>query len=525
MRKPRKPEPVRYADLREVVLRAAERFGGTRFFLCADSAMPHVTGAELKAYCARFAPWAERRGLAGRHIALLGQNGAAWLSAYFAVLSGGGVVVPLHLGSKTEELMHCLRRSESEVLVYDAACEPDVEPLRSALPELELLELHAFLAELRAETETRLPPLAPDATAALYFTSGTTAMSRCVALTHRNMGSHCSAAMAQLPLSPADTGLSVLPCSHTFEIMTNIVGVLHCGGTMYINENLTTVKANLKKCQPTILVVVPLVLQTLHKEILRTAKRQGRLELLQKGLRINAFAQRFGLDLSRRLFPEVFDVLGGKLRYFLCGGAALDDALIEFFRRLGITVLQGYGITECSPIVAANVPGANRFGSIGRTFPCCETALIDGEICVRGESVSPGYYNDPEANAEAYRGGWFHTGDLGRIDRDGYLYFLGRRKNLIVLPNGENVSPELLEERLYRIDGVTDAVVYEKNGKITAEIYPDVSVLPDREAVWREIDRVNRTLKPHEQIGALTLRSEPFEKTATQKIKRSRPKE
>ena len=251
MKKCRKPEPVRYADLREVVLRAAERFGDTRFFLCADSAMPHVTGAELKTFCARFAPWAERRGLAGRHIALLGQNGAAWLSAFFAVISGGGVVVPLHLGSKTEELTHCLRSSESAVLVFDAACAPDVEPLRTALPELELLELHDFLDELRKETETRYPTLVPDAPAALYFTSGTTAMSRCVVLTHRNMGSHCTTAMAQLPLSQADTGLSVLPCSHTFEIMTNIVGALHCGGTLYINQSLRTVKSNLKKHQPT----------------------------------------------------------------------------------------------------------------------------------------------------------------------------------------------------------------------------------------------------------------------------------
>ena len=525
MKQRARPPQAHYADLREVVLHAAAHYPEQPFFFCADSAMPHVTGSELKSLCARFCPWAERSGLAGRHIALLGVNSAAWLSAFFAVISGGGVIVPLHLGSKAEELASCLRRSDSAVLLYDAACEQDVAPLRDVLPELELIELHAFLDALRAEPEMRFPALEPDAAAALYFTSGTTALSRCVLLTHRNMGSHCSAAMSQLPLSPADTGLSVLPLSHTFEIMTNIVGVLHCGGEMYINESLLTVKSNLKKYEPTILVVVPLVLQMLHKEIVRTAKRQGRLELLQKGLRINGAAQRLGLDFSRRLFPEVYDVLGGKLRYFLCGGAALDPELITFFQRLGITVLQGYGITECCPIVAANVPGANRPGSVGRTFPCCETAILDGEICVRGDSVSPGYYNDAEANAEAYRGGWFHTGDLGRIDKKGYLYFLGRRKNLIVLSNGENVSPELLEEKLYRVEGITDAVVYEKNGKITAEVYPDTDILPDRDAVWREIDRVNRTLKPHEQIGALTLRSEPFEKTATQKIKRNRPKE
>ena len=520
MKRIRKPDPVHYADLREVVFHAAERFPETKFFLSGDKAMPHVTGRELKALCGAFGAWSARQGLEGSHIAILGPNGAAWLSCFFAVLSGGCVVVPMHLGTKPEELKSCLVRSDAELLLYDASCAGDAQALHDELPELRMMEYHAFLAELSAEPEQVFPALHPDDPAALYFTSGTTARSRCVILTHRNMGSHSSAAMSQLPLSPDDTGLSVLPPSHTFELMTNIVGALHCGGTLYINESLLTVKENLRKYEPTILVVVPLVLQVLYKEIRKTAKKQGKLELLERGLRLNGALQRVGIDLSHRLFSDVYDVVGHNLRYFLCGGAALDPALIDFFRCLGITVLQGYGITECTPIVAANVPHANRFGSIGKTFPCCETKLIDGEICVRGDSVSPGYYRDEKANAEAYRDGWFHTGDLGRQDKAGYLYFTGRKKNLIVLSNGENVSPERLEEKLYRIDGVLDAVVYDANGKITAEVYADDKALPDRDAVWAEIDRVNRTLAPHEQIGALVLRTEPFEKTVTQKIKR-----
>ncbi len=520
MKRIQPPEQVHYANLREVVLHAGAQFPEGKFFFSSDPAMPFVTGAELKAFCGRFTVWAREQKLTGAHIAILGPNGAAWLSCYFAVLSGGCVAVPLHLGTKAEELINCVRRSDSSVLLYDQSCEAEAAALKSAIPTLQTMEFHGLLKTLSEMTEEDWPKLDPDAPAALYFTSGTTAQSRCVLLTHRNMGSHCSAAMSQLPLSPEDSGLSVLPPSHTFEIMTNIVGVLHCGGKMYINESLLTVKSNLKKYEPSILVVVPLVLQTIHREILKTAKKAGKLELLQKGLKINRFFLRFGIDLSHRLFGDVYDVVGHNLRYFLCGGAALDPELVEFYRCLGITVIQGYGITECSPIVAANVPHANRFGSIGRTFPCCETKIIDGEICVRGDSVSPGYYNDPEGNREAYRDGWFHTGDLGRVDKDGYLWFLGRKKNLIVLSNGENVSPEMLEEKLYRVEGVQDALVYEKNGKITAEVYTDRAILPDRDAVYREIDKINQTLKPHEHIGALVLRSEPFEKTATQKIKR-----
>lgn len=520
MNRIRPPEPVSYADLRAIVQRAAERFPDTRFYLSADTDMPFVSGRTLCALCGAFGAWLQKRGQTGAHIAILGPNGAAWLTCFFSVICGGGVAVPLHLGTKHGELQNCIERSDSVILLYDKSCLAEANALHEALPALEILELHELITQLRAEPGCFFPVLEPDAPAALYFTSGTTARSRCVILTHRNLGSQCSATMSQLPLSAEDSGLSVLPPSHTFELVTNLVGALHCGGTMYINESLLTVKDNLRRLQPSILVCVPLVLQVLYKEIRRTAKKEGRLEALERGLKLNGFLQRFGFDLSRLLFRDVYEVVEHNLRYFLCGGAALDPALIDFFRRLGVTVLQGYGITECSPIVAANVPHANRFGSIGKTFPSCKTAIIDGEICVRGDSVSPGYYNDPAADAEAYRDGWFHTGDLGRVDDDGFLYFVGRRKNLIVLSNGENVSPERLEEQLYRIDGVIDAVVREENGKITAEIYADPAMLPDRAAVWKAIDRVNRHLAPHEQIGALTMRGTPFEKTVTQKIKR-----
>ena len=324
MKRGKKRAPALYRDLREVVFHAAEHFPETRFFLSTDPAMPYVTGRTLKARCGQFGAWIAHRNQVGAHIAILGPNGAAWLTAYFAVLSSGCVAVPLHLGTKAEELKGCVQRSDSVMLLYDESCAAEAETLRAAIPTLETYEYHALLDTLSSVKETAFLPLGQEDPAALYFTSGTTAQSRCVILTHRNMGSHCTAAMNALPLSPKDAGLSVLPPSHTFEIMTNIVGALHCGGTLYINENLLTVKANMKKYEPTILVVVPLVLQMVHKEILKTAKRQGKLELLQKGMRLNRALQRFGIDISRRLFGDVYAVLGGNLRYFLCGGAALD---------------------------------------------------------------------------------------------------------------------------------------------------------------------------------------------------------
>ena len=510
---------LRYADMRALAAHAASRWPDTRFFLCADEALPFVTGAELYALCRRAAGVLEGFGGA-RHFALLGPSSTVWLAAYFAVLSAGRVVVPLHDALQREELEAALRQADCDVLLYDARRAQTAEALASAISGLRTMELHAFLDALRRAERDDLPALEPDAVAAMYFTSGTTGKPRCVMLTHRNMGSQVSAVTEAIPLTERDVGLSLLPLSHTFEMMTYVAGALHCGGTLYLNESVRTVKKNLREKRPTILVTVPLLLQSLRKEILNTARRQGREAALRRSLRLSAALRRIGLDRSSRLFGELHALLGGRLRTVICGGAALDAELLRFFDALGIEVLQGYGITECSPVVSVNRPGENVIGSVGRCLSCCELMLDGREICVRGENVSPGYYKDPEATAESFRGGWFHTGDLGRLDRRGNLFFEGRIKTMIILPNGENVSPEELEEKLYQAEGILDAVVYEKDGRITAELFPDRTLLPDRDAAWALVSRINRTLAPYKRIGEIVLRDTEFEKTATRKIKR-----
>ncbi len=434
--------------------------------------MPYVRGSELFGFCKKAATALE--GFAAeRHIALLGPSSAAWLAAFFAVLSAGRVIVPLHDGLQLQELEDCLRLADCGLLLYDERRGETAALLAQAIPGLVLLELHEFVERLREEKRESLPKLEPNAVAAMYFTSGTTGRPRCVLLTHRNMGSQISAIAEVIPLSKTDVGLSLLPLSHTFEMMTHVAGALHCGGTLYLNQSVRTVKKNLREKQPTILVTVPLILQTLHKEILNTAKKQGRLEQLQKALRLSGSLRKIGLDMSGRFFGEVTALLGGRLHTIICGGAALDPELIRFFQALGIEVLQGYGITECSPVVSVNRPGKNVVGSVGRPLPCCEVKLDGREICVRGDSVSPGYYKDAQATSESFRDGWFHTGDLGRLDRKGNLFFEGRIKNLIILANGENVSPEELEEKLYQTEGILDAAVYENDGRITAELFVD----------------------------------------------------
>ena len=508
-----------YTDMRCLAEHAARCFPDRKFFLCADEEMPYVRGSELYGLCKKAAAVLDAIPV-GRHIALLGPSSTAWLAAYFAVLSAGRVIVPLHDGMQQQELEDCLRLADCGVLLYDGRRGETAAALARAVSGLRLMELHAFIEKLREETREALPELKADSVAAMYFTSGTTGKSRCVMLTHRNMGAQISAVTEVLPLSETDVGLSLFPLSHTFEMMTHVAGALHCGGTLYLNESVRTVKKNLREKRPTILVAVPLILQTLRKEILNTAKKQGRLKQLHKAVRLSGALQKIGLDMSGRLFGEVTALLGGRLHTIICGGAALDPELIRFFRALGIEVLQGYGITECSPVVSVNRPGKNVVGSVGQPLPCCEVKIDGREICVRGDSVSPGYYRDAQATSESFRDGWFHTGDLGRLDRKGNLFFEGRVKNLIILANGENVSPEELEEKLYQTEGILDAAVYEKDGRITAELFVDRAMIPDLSAAWRVVSPINRSLASFKQVGEIVLRETEFEKTATRKIKR-----
>ena len=511
--------PLTYPDMRRLAEHAASCFPDREFFLCADEEMSYVRGFELYGFCKKAAAALDKIAAEG-HVALLGPGSAAWLAAYFAVLSAGRVIVPLHDGMQLQELEDCLRLADCGLLLYDERRGETAALLAQAIPGLALMELHEFVERLREEKRESLPKLEPDSTAAMYFTSGTTGKPRCAMLTHRNMGSEISAITEVLSLSENDVGLSLLPLSHTFEMMTHVAGALHCGGTLYLNESVQTVKKNLREKRPTILVAVPLILQTLHKEIVNTARKQGRLDALEKAIRLSGALQKIGLDMSGRLFGEVTALLGGQLHTIICGGAALDPELIRFFRALGIEVLQGYGITECSPVVSVNRPGKNVVGSVGRPLPCCEVKIEGREICVRGENVSPGYYKDAQATAESFRDGWFHTGDLGRLDRKGNLFFEGRIKNLIILANGENVSPEELEEKLYQAEGILDAAVYEKDGRITTELFVDRALIPDLSAAWRIVSPINRSLASFKQIGEIVLRETEFEKTATRKIKR-----
>ena len=272
---------------------------------------------------------------------------------------------------------------------------------------------------------------------------------------------------------------------------------------------------------------VPLAVETIYKKIWFTAKKSGREEMLKKGLKISNFLLKLGIDKRRKIFSEILNNLGGNLEMIVCGGAYLDEQYEKGMEAFGIKIINGYGITECSPAVTCNRLDAYKVGSVGIPLPCNEIKIKDpdedgiGEICVKGKNVMVGYYNDPEATAEVFDGDWFLTGDYGYIDEDGFLFFKGRKKNLIILSNGKNVSPEEIEDKLSTIDYVKEVVVYEEKGYITAEFFLDTVETPDAKGrIKADVNEINRKMPSYKQVTRIKTRDNEFPKTTTLKILR-----
>ena len=345
-----------------------------------------------------------------------------------------------------------------------------------------------------------------------------------VMLSHGNISSDV---VAICRCVSGDNAQLLLPLHHTFSWATSMLAAFAYIKDVHISGDLRRIVKDFRRNHPQNVAAVPMMAEMLHKGIWNAAKDEGSEKKLRRGLVLSRMLMRLGIDERRKLFRQVHDNFGGRLELLFCGGAALDTHIEKELSDLGIKVLVGYGITECSPIVSANRNHDHRIGSVGKPLPCNRVRIDEpdkrgiGEILVAGTNVMMGYYKDPEATAEAFDGEWFRTGDYGRIDRDGFLYITGRKKNLIILANGENISPEELEMKLGRIEYVNDAVVYDEDGKITAEFYLNEESFPDaRGRLDSDVKQFNRSMPKSKNIAKIRVRDVPFEKTTTMKIKR-----
>ncbi len=476
------------------------------------------------------------RSLSEAHICVVGENSYEWVVVFFAVIMGGGVIVPLDRELPAPKLKELIDFSDAKAIFFSNTYTAAMADIKNELTDVgyfcmqgetgslpELLEAgKALLEDGASSCLNKAADI--EKLAAIYFTSGTSGEQKGVMLCQRNMVASFDGACKHVHFTDDDVVLSVLPLHHCYESNCGILALLHSGCVICFNENLKVFLSNLKLFRPTGMSLVPLIADTLFRQIMDAAQRNGKLRKLQTGMKISDLLQKLNIDVTEKLFGEVYEALGGRYRKSFVGGAPMNPVVTKAFRQLGITMLQGYGITECSPLVSVNRENFYKDDSVGPVLPICRVKIKDGEVLVKGDNVMLGYYKNEQATKEAMDEGWFKTGDLGYIDMDGFLYITGRKKNLIILESGENVSPEELEGYVVNLPLVSEVVVYEDENKIMAEIFPDADYARENEIadieaeLMAQITDINKGLPRYKHIHGLRLRDSEFEKTTSKKI-------
>lgn len=496
--------------LRDIIRHGAENYGEqTAFRYKVKKEIVDKSYLDLNRDSMSVSRMVEAMGMKEKHIALIGSTTYQWIVSYFGIVGSGSVAVPIDAQLPAEAVCELLNRADVEMLIFDeirgdvaaAAAEkcPGVTQfvsMQAPEPVKGIQSLSTLMALHQGEYGTGLEA---DKLCTILFTSGTTGKSKGVMLSHRNLVDN--AVCLDMKIPAGTVSMTLLPINHVYCLTMDIIKGLHIGMIICINDSIMHVQRNMKLFKPEIVLLVPLVIESIYGKL----KDAGSL-------------------IPKKMVAKA--AFGGNLRIICSGGAYLDPDYIDKFREYGITILQGYGMTECSPVISTNLEWENKTGSVGKLLPNCEAKVVDEEIWVRGTSVMQGYYKMPEETAQTLEDGWLKTGDLGYVDEDRFVYITGRRKNLIILANGENVSPEELENELSRSQLVKEILVREKDKIIEAEIFPDYEFakkkhIKDMEARLQElVDTFNKDMPVYKRIYSLIVRETEFEKTPSKKIKR-----
>jgi long-chain acyl-CoA synthetase len=494
-------------------------------------------------------------GCRDKHVALIGESSYEWICTYFSLMSIGAVVVPIDINLTIDEIAGTLNTAECEFLFYSMAIDSKIQELQEKVP---CLKAFVCMGETKAENVFKLSDITgrgglrykngdnsyydykidSERLATIVFTSGTTGKGKGVMLSQKNIVTDMTQGMYNFAISPKT--MNVLPPHHTFGSTVNFVGHYSQGSEIYISSGLKYVANEMKEQQPTHLVLVPLFVENMYKKMWAGAEKKGQVKTLKRIIKLSNFLRKLGIDLRRKLFKSILDSFGGKLEMIICGGASLNQDIIDTFDAIGITILNGYGITECAPLISCNRNKYQKKGSVGIPIIGEQVKIKnpdengEGEICVKGPNVMLGYYKDPKATAEVFdQEGYFKTGDYGKLDEEGWIYITGRMKNLIILSNGKNVYPEEIETEISRIYGVSEVIVYAGESKaqkskevIVAEVFPDFEALKSKgiedinHYFNEEIKKVNNRMVSHKAVKMVKIRQEEFEKNTSKKILR-----
>lgn len=489
------------------------------------------------------------RGLLGKRVIVTGENCYAWALAYMTVICGLGVVIPVDKEIPPEEIANIANVSEADAVIYSAKYEDKIKKIEKPLDFICFDELSGLCAagreKINAGDRTYLDlEIDKNEMASLIFTSGTTGVSKGVMLSHHNISFNLTEMCQMIYIGPEDTFISVLPLHHAYECTCGFLCQIYRGSTIAYCEGLRYIMKNMKEVHPTMILCVPLLIETMYHKIWANIRKNGMEKMVKKALAASNASRKIGIDLRKKLFSEIHETFGGKLRMMIAGGAAVDPDILKGLRDFGILAVQGYGLTECAPLAAVNRDKFYCDSSAGLATPNATLEIVDaaedgtGDIRFKGENIMLGYYKAPELTAEVIVDGWLYTGDLGFIDKDGFLHITGRRKNVIVTANGKNIFPEELETYLSRNPYVLESVVVgvpDETGRdydIVAMILPDRERLdeenPDgyseelvREKLTEAVKQANSMVQQYKRIKKFLVRSEEFPKNTSKKIKRA----
>ena len=498
-------------------------------------------------------------GLKNKRIAVIGENRYEWELAYLSVVCGTGIVVPLDKSLPANELEELVERSEVEAIFYSKKYEETVEKIKYSeknklkhlismdtdihkegiYSEKELIEKGKEFVEAgdRRFIDAKINP---EEMSIMLFTSGTTSKSKVVALSHHNMVSNVMDFASVLDVDSSDRILSFLPLHHVFECTVGMLYSLYIGAERSFCEGIRHIVQNLNEYNITFASFVPAIYESMHKTILKNLEKEGKLEAVRKLMEANKDKT---MAEKKEIFNDIHNVFGGQIKLFVSGAAALEKEVEEDFRAWGINLCQGYGLTETSPVIGVETNENFRVGSIGKALPHVQAKIEDandegmGELVVKGPNVMLGYYNDEEATKEVLEDGWFRTGDLAKIDEDGYIFICGRKKSVIVLKNGKNIFPEEMEALVNKIEGVKESFIFGKQQsddkddiKINVKIVFDREIMQEAykvttdEEIYKvlaeKVKEVNQIMPKYKAIRGILISEEPLLKTTTSKIKR-----
>lgn len=546
-KKKKELEPIKpFSSIREMLMMAVNEDGEkiAYKFKNPDGTVREVTYIEFHQTVEALGASLTEMGLGSSHIAIVSENRYDWIVAYLTVLQSAGVFVPIDRQLTTKEKLHLLTDSESEAVFFSKQYLTWFVENKASMPNIKaficfdidkdtdgIISYKRLIAEGAKLDKTAYDSLKSNENELkmLVYTSGTTGIAKGVMLSEHNL---VSGVYYGLQVSRIyDTALSILPYHHTYESVCDILVNIHSHATLCINSVMRELVSDMQLYHPTNIYIVPAIAEFIYFLIMKNLKEKGKLKTFKKGVKISKAALRLGIDIRPKLFAELHNLFGGKLRKIVCGGAPIRPEMGEFFNDIGIPMTGGYGITECSPLVSVNDESSNDFNTAGHRLACLQWRIDEpnvegiGEIAVKGDVVMLGYYKMPDKTAEAIRDGWFFTGDYGYITPDDQICIAGRKKNIIVLSNGKNIYPEEIENIIMNIDCISEVVVRGlKNSKgdehaLEAEVY--LNEEKNESEVKALISEALAELPNYKKITKVVIRNEPFPKTTSNKIIRN----